>query len=88
MIVGIHVEQHHSKRDVARLHVVIHVTGVREGRRHLPVDHVPHRLREEHATHVAAPRSEVVPIEPIDGDLGGHVLARGHRCWAHNLMEG
>ena len=62
--------------------------SVREGRRRLSVDYVPHRLGEEHATHVAAPTREVVSIEPIDGDLGGHVLGRGHRTWAHNLMEG
>ena len=88
MIISIHVEQHHSERDVARLDVIVHGARIREGRRRLSVDYVPHRLGEEHATHVAAPSREVVSIELIDGDLGRHVLGRGHRTWAHNLLAG
>ncbi|KAG4218199.1 hypothetical protein PC116_g33321 [Phytophthora cactorum] len=88
MVVRIHVEQHQSESDVARLDVVVLDPRVREARSHLAVHHMPHRLGQEHATHVAVPRRVVVPVELIDGDLGRGVLRRGHGAWAHNLMEG
>ncbi|KAG4222636.1 hypothetical protein PC116_g28891 [Phytophthora cactorum] len=88
MVVGIHVEQHQAERDVARLDVVVLGPRVREAWRRLAVHHMPHRLGQEHATHVAAPRRVVITVELVDGDLGRGVLGRGHGAWAHNLMEG
>ncbi|KAG4217145.1 hypothetical protein PC116_g34374 [Phytophthora cactorum] len=88
MVVRIHVEQHQSERDVAGLDVVVLDPRVREARSHLAVHHMPHRLGQEHATHVAAPRRVVITVELVDGDLGRGVLGTGHGAWAHNLMEG
>ncbi|KAG4218949.1 hypothetical protein PC116_g32571 [Phytophthora cactorum] len=87
MVVGIHVEQHQAEHDVARLDVVVLGPRVRVAWRRLAVHHMPHRLGQEHATHVAVPRRVVVSVELIDGDLGRGVLRRGHGAWAHNLME-
>ncbi|KAG4219993.1 hypothetical protein PC116_g31528 [Phytophthora cactorum] len=88
MVVRIHVEQHQTERDVARLDVVVLGPRVREARSRLAVHDMPHRLGQEHATHVAVPRRVIVSVELIDGDLGRGVLRRGHGAWAHNLMEG
>ncbi|KAG4218399.1 hypothetical protein PC116_g33121 [Phytophthora cactorum] len=87
MVVRVHVEQHQSERDVAGLDVVVLDPRVREARSHLAVHHMPHRLGQEHATHVAAPRRVVVSVELVDGDLGGGIVGRGHGAWAHNLMD-
>ncbi|KAG4218868.1 hypothetical protein PC116_g32652 [Phytophthora cactorum] len=88
MVVRIHVEQHQAERDVARLDVVVLGPRIREARSRLSVHHMPHRLGQEHATHVAVPRRVIVSVELIDGDLGRGVLRRGHGALAHNLMEG
>ncbi|KAJ8552450.1 hypothetical protein ON010_g10095 [Phytophthora cinnamomi] len=85
MIVSIHVEQHQAERDVARLDVVVLGPRVREAWFRLAVRDAPHRLGQEHATHVAVPRGVVVAVELVDGDLG--VLDRGHGAWAHNLKK-
>ncbi|KAG4225552.1 hypothetical protein PC116_g26018 [Phytophthora cactorum] len=85
VVVRVHVEQHQAERDVARLDVVVLGSSVGEGRSRLSVHHMPHRLGQEHATHVAVPRRVVVAVELVDGDLGRDVLGRGHGAWAHNL---
>ncbi|KAG4222078.1 hypothetical protein PC116_g29447 [Phytophthora cactorum] len=87
MVVGIHVEQHQAERNVARLDVVVLGPRVREAWRRLAVHHMPHRLGQEHTTHVAAPRCIVITVELVDGDLGRGVLGRGHGVWAHNLTK-
>ena len=87
MVVRAHVQQHQAERDVAGLDILLHGERIREDGGGLPVHRVPRRLGQEHATHVAAPRRVVVPIELIDGDLGGGILGRGHRDWAHNLLK-
>ena len=87
MIVGVHVEQHQPECNVVRLDILVTGARIREGWCRLPVDHVPRRLGEEHATHVAAPRRVVAPIEFIDGNLGDGISGRGHRAWAHNQLK-
>ncbi|GMF57437.1 unnamed protein product [Phytophthora fragariaefolia] len=85
VVVRIHVEQHQTERDVARLDVVVLGPRVRKARGGLAVHDAPHRLGQEHVTHVAVPCGEVVAVELVDGDLG--ILDRGHGAWAHNLKK-
>ncbi|KAG4217156.1 hypothetical protein PC116_g34363 [Phytophthora cactorum] len=72
VVVRVHVEQHQSESDVARLDVVVLGPRVRVAWRRLAVHDMPRRLGQEH----------------VDGDLGGGIVGRGHGAWAHNLMEG
>ncbi|KAG4218094.1 hypothetical protein PC116_g33426 [Phytophthora cactorum] len=88
VVVRVHVEQHQSESDVARLDVVVLGPRVRVAWRRLAVHDMPRRLGQEHATHVAVPRRVVVPVELVNEDLGGGIVGRGHGAWAHNLMEG
>jgi len=87
VIVRVDMEQHQAERDVAHLDVVVLGPGVRKAWRRHSVDDMPHRLGQEHATHVAVPRRVIVPVELVDGDLGRDVLRRGHGTWAHNLLK-
>ena len=87
VVIRTHVQQHHSKRDVAGLDVVVLRPSVHKRWRALPVDGMPYRLRQEHATHVSTPSRIVVPIELIDEDVGGCVAGRGHYAWAHSLLR-
>ncbi|GMF82511.1 unnamed protein product [Phytophthora fragariaefolia] len=63
----------------------LHCNRVRKARSGLAVHDAPHRLGQEHATHVAVPCGVVVAVELVDGDLG--ILDRGHGAWAHNLNK-
>ncbi|KAG4222044.1 hypothetical protein PC116_g29481 [Phytophthora cactorum] len=87
VVVGIHVEQHPVERDVARLDVVVLGPRVREAWHRLAVHHMPHRLGQEHDTHVAVPRRVVITVELVDGDLGRGVLGSAQGAWAHNLIK-
>ena len=65
-----------SERYVSGLDVFVHGARIVEGGGVVPVGHVPRRLGQEHATHVAAPHCVAVPIESVDGVLGGEILSR------------
>ncbi|GMF18772.1 unnamed protein product [Phytophthora lilii] len=61
--------------------------AIREAWLRLAVLDMPHRLGQEHATHVPVPRRVVVTIELVDSDLGAGVVRRGHGAWAHNMIR-
>ena len=86
MVIRAHVQQHQAERNVVRLDVLVTGARIGEGGGGLPVDHVPRRLGQEHAAHVPTPSRIVVPIELIDGDVGGCVGGGRHGAWAHNLL--
>ena len=56
------VDKQFYECNIARLDIVFHGVRVHEGMRRFPVDHVPGRLGQEHATHVATPSHVVAPI--------------------------
>ena len=65
MVIRAHVQQHQAERNVVRLDVLVTGARIGEGGGGLPVDHVPRRLGQEHATHVAAPYRVVVAVELV-----------------------
>ena len=78
MVIRAHVQQHQAERNVVRLDVLVTGARIGEGGGGLPVDHVPRRFGQEHATHVVAPCRVVVAIELVDGDVGGCVGGGRH----------
>ena len=65
MVIRVHVQQHQAERNVVRLDVLVTGARICESGGGLPVDHVPRRLGQEHATHVAAPYRVVVAVELV-----------------------